>query len=182
MAKWTGKPTNRKHITHRGNTYYARLRVPDELRDEIGKQELTKSLRTNDLRVAEERATQIVNQWKADFYKLKGEDVLYHKAFKWNQEIKDYAKRIEPTLKKLRYDNIPDEHLHFIASEASNDLEVEIDNLIEQGVEHYKIKEFADIARGKKLPIELHVEDWLSTLKVIPSTKQHPNELSSISL
>lgn len=39
----------------RGKIYYARLRVPDDLRPAVGKQELTRTLRTSDKRLAKLR-------------------------------------------------------------------------------------------------------------------------------
>jgi integrase len=55
----------------RGKTYYARLRVPDDLRPVVGKRELTKTLQTSDKRVAKQRGFSILAAWEAMFAELR---------------------------------------------------------------------------------------------------------------
>ncbi|WP_210526699.1 DUF6538 domain-containing protein [Rubellimicrobium arenae] len=55
----------------RGKTYFARKRVPDDLRKIIGKRELTKTLETSDKRVAKLRLWPVLSAWEAMFADLR---------------------------------------------------------------------------------------------------------------
>ena len=61
-----------KNIERRGNTWYATLHVPEDVRHIIGKSKFFQSLKTTDKRVAENRAAPIVAAWKAQIQAARG--------------------------------------------------------------------------------------------------------------
>lgn len=61
-----------KNIERRGNTWYATLHVPPDVRHIIGKSKFFDSLKTTDKRIAETRAGPIVAGWKAKIAAARG--------------------------------------------------------------------------------------------------------------
>ena len=55
-----------KHIEKRRNGYYANLRVPEDIKDQIGKVRYFQSLKTTDPMVAQERVGALISKWKAE--------------------------------------------------------------------------------------------------------------------
>ena len=55
-----------KHIEKRRNGYYANLRVPEDIKDQIGKVRYFQSLKTTDPTVAQERVGALISKWKAE--------------------------------------------------------------------------------------------------------------------
>jgi hypothetical protein len=55
----------------RGKTYFARKRVPDDLRSILGKRELTKTLETSDKREAKRRLWPVLSAWETMFAELR---------------------------------------------------------------------------------------------------------------
>ena len=58
------------YLELRYNTYYAIYFVPEKLRDLVGKTKYTKKTRTSDKRLALDRATAFVLQWKNEIAQL----------------------------------------------------------------------------------------------------------------
>lgn len=56
-----------KHVILRGETYFFRMRVPQNCVDKIGKQEIIQSLKTSDLLEAGMAAKKLADSWKAKF-------------------------------------------------------------------------------------------------------------------
>ncbi|MDI3512781.1 MAG: hypothetical protein PWP40_10 [Rhodocyclaceae bacterium] len=76
-----------KNIEQRGNTWYATLHVPEDVRHKIGKTKLFQSLKTTDKREAEKRRDAIIAQWKARIAAARGQsDPFLEAALMWRKE------------------------------------------------------------------------------------------------
>jgi hypothetical protein len=52
-------------------SYYARIRIPKDLQEVVGKAERWESLRTSDMRVAKQRAPAVLHRWHAEFDEMR---------------------------------------------------------------------------------------------------------------
>lgn len=64
------------NLTRRGAVYYARIFVPKDLRDALGKSEIRPSLHTSDYVEAKRRKAAIVDQWTATFDDMRRRSTL----------------------------------------------------------------------------------------------------------
>lgn len=61
----------KQYLTRRGSRFYLRRRVPDELREALGKTEVVESLKTSDRREAQYRLSQRMAELDAEFERLR---------------------------------------------------------------------------------------------------------------
>jgi len=58
------------HLQKRRNLYYARLAVPEDLRNHYRRREFIKSLGTADFKVAKAKVLKVISEWKLGFEAL----------------------------------------------------------------------------------------------------------------
>ncbi len=63
--------TGQSHLTRRGASYSARIRVPLDLVEIVGKTELTKALGTKELAEAKRRLWPLLDAWQREFDDLR---------------------------------------------------------------------------------------------------------------
>jgi integrase len=150
-----GQDTNRPFLQLRNNTYYARLTLPKDVRDDFGKTELWQSLKTKNPRQAELKAIQLVAMWKEQIEQVRGSSSLLAEAATWRKQIQE--------LKSLGAgDRLQDTQLAY--SER-------IDDIVKERGESEALL-FAEVAQGKKLPTKHYLEEWQKTRQVIVRTHQ----------
>jgi integrase len=87
------------YLFRRNGTYYARLHVPEELQELVGKADRWKSLKTSDLREAKLRAPAIVARWREEDELIRRKRIMTEddlKAARWDhytRELDHDAKR-----------------------------------------------------------------------------------------
>lgn len=184
MAKWKA-PSGKSHITLRGKTYFARLTVPQDVREDFGKSELWQSLKTSDVREAEFRAAQIVNTWKGQIAGYRNQDETVRRANEWKRILDEERRQDSTKLDQFRRGagDIP------LTSAFIDELELgrqqlvysdEVERILhEHGPE--AASKFDDIVNGKLMPTPTHFEPYKTSLKVIPRTlKQRDTHLKTL--
>ncbi|MBS0176009.1 MAG: tyrosine-type recombinase/integrase [Nitrospira sp.] len=137
-----------KNIEQRGNTWYATLHVPEDVRHKIGKAKLFQSLKTTDKREAEKRRDAIIAQWKARIAAARGQsDPFLEAALMWRKEHSE--------------NEHPDVIRDFIEEEAQKVAE-------RQGPEAGKT--FYALATGIQTPMETFFTEWATHLTQAPKT------------
>lgn len=137
-----------KNIEQRGNTWYATLHVPEDVRHKIGKAKLFQSLKTTDKREAEKRRDAIIAQWKARIAAARGQsDPFLEAALMWRKEHSE--------------NEHPEVIRDFIAEEAQKVAE-------RQGPEAGKT--FYALATGIQTPMDTFFTEWASHLTQAPKT------------
>ena len=137
-----------KNIEQRGNTWYATLHVPEDVRHKIGKAKLFQSLKTTDKREAEKRRDAIIAQWKARIAAARGRsDPFLEAALMWRKE---YSENEHPIVVQ-----------EFIEEEAKKVAE-------RRGSEAGKT--FYALATGIQTPMDTFFTEWASHLTQAPKT------------
>lgn len=175
MAKWK-KPVGKPYIALRGNTYYARLTIPEDARSYFGKSELWQSLKTKNLRDAEYRAARIVTEWKAQIETYRGNTGIAHEALEWRKVLEAERKKDQKLIEQFRRENGHRPLTVFEAGELGigNNEHGYLDYLErlyeEQGPE--AADSFDSIVKGQLMPTLCYIEQYKASLKVIPRTLQ----------
>jgi len=137
------------YLQKRRNGYYARLAVPQDLRNYYGRGELIQSLKTSDQRVAKAKVLKVISDWKLGFEAARGnQDALATLA----AEI-----RLAPDTKTDP--NAP-------MSDKDAYLESIADSLPEN-----KERRFRDIAMGRATPLTLYLNQYFEQWQAEPKTK-----------
>lgn len=137
-----------KNIEQRGNTWYATLHVPEDVRHKIGKAKLFQSLKTTDKREAEKRRDAIIAQWKARIAAARGQsDTFLEAALMWRKEHSE--------------NEHPEVIRDFIEEEAQKVAG-------RQGPEAGKT--FYALATGIQTPMDTFFTEWASHLTQAPKT------------
>lgn len=137
-----------KNIEQRGNTWYATLHVPEDVRHKIGKAKLFQSLKTTDKREAEKRRDAIIAQWKARIAAARGQsDPFLEAALMWRKEHSE--------------NEHPEVIRDFIEEEAQKVAG-------RQGPEAGKT--FYALATGIQTPMDTFFTEWAAHLTQAPKT------------
>lgn len=70
--------------------------MSQDLREHFGKSERWQTLKTDNLKTAELRAAQIINEWKLEFQRLRGDQALIDMALAWMQILEAESFREKP--------------------------------------------------------------------------------------
>lgn len=132
-----------------GNTWYASMHVPPDVREELGKSRLKKTLKTADKRVAIERARIIIAEWWRDILRARRSpstklSPLTSEALIWRESIK--KSEAQPSKDE---DDIDDRDL--------------LSDRVEQIEEKHgseAASAFAAVALGKKTPLLPLIDQW----------------------
>lgn len=144
-----------KNIERRGNTWYATLHIPSDVRHIIGKSKFFKSLKTTDKRVADTRAAPIVATWKAKIEGARGiSDPFLEEALRLRSIVEIASTDTEPGLFSER--DLELETAQEIAEQISKD---DADR-----------KLFLDIATGKQHLLNTFFDEWAAHLTQAPKT------------
>jgi len=144
-----------KNIERRGNTWYATLHVPTDVRHIIGKSKFFQSLKTTDKRVAETRATPLVTSWKAQIDAARG--------------ISDPF--LEETLRLRNIVTAAPEYAipgHYSQRDLELEAVAEIADQITKDESDRKL--FLDIATGKQTLLSSFYDEWTTHLTQAPKT------------
>jgi len=144
-----------KNIERRGNTWFATLHVPEDVRNIIGKSKFFQSLKTTDKRVAETRAAPLVASWKAQIQAARGiSDPFIEKALHLRTIVEKAPAEAEPGHYSKR--DLELEAAQEIADQLAKD---EADK-----------KLFLDIARGNQTLLTSFYDEWAAHLTQAPKT------------
>jgi integrase len=136
------------HIEKCRNLYYATLKVPQDLREKLGRTKFKQSLGTGDKRRAQELAKPLVALWKAQLRQAQGEpDAVQAEALRWRAHLTALLAAGEA-----------DSH------EAVASVVVDKAEQIEAKRGTQAAKEFADLAFGYRTPSALHHDAWAASI------------------
>lgn len=142
------------HMELRGNTWFATLHVPKDVRETLGKSKLIQTLKTPDKRLAQERSLGILAEWKESIRSARGNtgnDSFTSDALKWREALKSKDESEEETIGLLITDKAE-------ALEQTKDLDT--------------AQAFANIALGYHTPIAPLIPTWeVSLASLAPKTK-----------
>lgn len=144
-----------KNIERRGNTWFATLHVPEDVRHIIGKSKFFQSLKTTDKRIAETRAAPLVASWKAQIQAARGiSDPFLEKALLIRTIVEKAAVEAEPG--------------HYSKRDLELEAAQEIADQLAKDESDKKL--FLDIARGKQTLLTSFYDEWASHLTQAPKT------------
>ena len=138
------------HLQLRGDTYYARLNIPKDMRLHWGKSELIQSLRTSDYKIAQARAMSVIGGWKQEFHQLRTGEASFERR----------AMEVRMDTDESRVD----------ADTAMSDKDHYIEHAADQ-LQENKGKRFREIAKGKLTPFAVLVDDFILQWGVEAKTK-----------
>ncbi|WP_374496610.1 tyrosine-type recombinase/integrase [Vogesella indigofera] len=144
-----------KNIERRGNTWFATLHVPEDVRHIIGKSKFFKTLKTTDKRIAETRAAPIIASWKAQIQAARGaSDPFLEEALRLRRVIETAPAGADPG--------------HY----SQHDLELEAAQQIANQItkEEADRKLFLDIAIGNQTLLSNFYDEWATHLTQAPKT------------
>lgn len=144
-----------KNIERRGNTWYATLHVPQDIRHIIGKSKFFESLKTTDKRIAETRAAPIVANWKAKIAAARGT----------SDPFLEEALRLRTIIEKAPTDAEPG---HYSQRDLTMDALGEIAGQIAKDQEERDL--FHAIATGKETLLSSFYDEWIAHLTQAPKT------------
>jgi integrase len=139
--------------------WQARLDIPVKLRPSFdGKRVLVKSLGTSNKTLAKDRARLVVGRWKAMLRKAAGEqpDAIMAEAKSWKAWLDETSIRMGDEA------GGPDDDSSLVLTSRAQEIENE------QG--YAAAKRFMDAAMGRLVPLQEHLDDYLTTLAVEPKT------------
>lgn len=156
---------DRRYLERHGDQYRVVVKVPPELRQWVGKAHLKRGLKTDSLAEANRRKWPVIKELKEDILRVRrtrgyaettSKDPLIAEALRRKQEIEE--EEFDPNFD-------PEENYSAADSMADRAYEIEArDGLA-------RAKEFADVALGRRTPIEELVGSWLMEVKVRPRTE-----------
>jgi integrase len=138
------------NIELRGNTWFATLHVPKDVRETIGRSKLIRTLKTADRKLAQERAMAVVAEWKALIRNARGStgmatggvvDSFTREALVWRDGVVSSREQ---------------EAMELLVTDRAEELE--------RSKGYPAAKAFADIALGVSTPIEPLVEPWAASI------------------
>jgi integrase len=136
------------HIEKRRNLWYATLKVPEALREKVGKTKFLQSLGTADKRRAQALAAPVVALWKAKLRQESGEkDAVHREALRWREAIEEVREAGD----------------HEAVELVESLLKDKAETIEEQRGGHVA-ERFADVALGHKTPSELHFKEWKASI------------------
>ncbi|MDC7714832.1 tyrosine-type recombinase/integrase [Vogesella sp. LYT5W] len=144
-----------KNIERRGNTWFATLHVPEDVRHIIGKSKFFKTLKTTDKRIAETRAAPIIASWKAQIQAARGvSDPFLEEALRLRRVIETAPVGADP------------------GQYSKHDLELEAAQQIANQItkEEAERKLFLDIAIGNQTLLSNFYDEWATHLTQAPKT------------
>ncbi|WP_434657503.1 tyrosine-type recombinase/integrase [Chromobacterium violaceum] len=144
-----------KNIERRGNTWFATLHVPEDVRHIIGKSKFFKTLKTTDKRIAETRAAPIIASWKAQIQAARGvSDPFLEEALRLRRVIETAPVGADP------------------GQYSKHDLELEAAQQIASQItkEEAERKLFLDIAIGNQTLLSNFYDEWATHLTQAPKT------------
>ncbi|MTI17438.1 hypothetical protein E1162_09320 [Rhodobacteraceae bacterium RKSG542] len=152
-----------KHIFLRGPVYYARLDIPKNLREHLGKTSFIQSLKTRDKRIAEIRAYQLLGEWKLEIEAARGSSSALFEA-RWLrtkiQNSEDYA--LVDACKEYAADRASQiEDSGKVVPMPDGDYRT---TTTEEAQRYYKV------ATGAYTPISDYATTWLEEIDVKPKT------------
>ena len=116
------------YLELRYNTYYAIYFVPEKLRDLVGKTKYTKTTRTSDKRLALDRATAFVLQWKNEIAQLQYQthDPFIASALDLGRQLKQSK---DSGLKLIIRETIEEEHIKYSENLHDNPFQENFENI-----------------------------------------------------
>lgn len=141
------------HMELRGNTYYATLHVPKDVRAALGKSKLIQSLKTSDKRLAHERSLSILLEWKGAIREARSgtTDTFTANALEWKKDHENATGEDQETIS------------HLITDKA---------DALEEKYDVETAKAFAAIALGYRTPITPQIPQWETSLAPLaPKTR-----------
>ena len=94
--------TGKRGIYWMSNTLYARMVVPQDVREHFPTGELIKSLETDDLKVAEYKAAQLFHEWRSQIKKYRGSSTAIDEALRWKKVIEAERRKDADLLASFR--------------------------------------------------------------------------------
>lgn len=144
------------HVEKCRNLWYATLKVPEGLREKVGKTKFKQSLGTADKRRAQALAVPLVALWKARLRQAGGEtDAVRREAVRWREVLAE--------------------------AKASGDGEVAfvLESMMAEQAQRIEEQrgpgaaaQFADVALGRRTPSSLYLEEWKATITTLAPKTQ----------
>lgn len=175
MAKWK-RPSGYTGIAIRGNTYFARLTVPEDVREIIGKSEFWKTLETDDIQIAQKRAALYILEWKAQIKQARGTSSAVKDALQWKRELEAERRREAPLIAQLKRKSKDGKlYAHQIEDLGLSSKEIEFTeylDLIAEDKGPNAARTISNIVYGESLPCTNYLDEWLKSQegKLIPRT------------
>ena len=138
-----------QHLEKRANLFYAKLTVPADVRDLIGKMRFVQSTQTSDKATARIRASLLVAGWKAEISKARG-TLPDPKATFWESLRHDFI-------------NAADDGAEMVVASLAKQAALKMADQ-EEGAKLYKV------ATAQATPLDSLVTDWKASLRLAPKT------------
>lgn len=158
-----------QYLERRRRRWYAKLTVPEDVRDVIGKLRFVESLKTESRSVAEQRALLVIHKWKSEIDRARAAkagqlDTLEEEAREWRDALrsaKDEDQRGE-LLEHLR-----DRSERVMAAKGGTASAKSVEDLpgYADGVRFYQI------ATGQRVPLTEHLEEYLNATTNLQTDK-----------
>lgn len=143
------------HIEKRRQLYYATLKVPEALREKLGRHKFLQSLGTSDKRRAESLAQPVVAMWKAQIRQAQGEpDAVHAEALRWRDALAA-IKRAAGVGEEGEEGGPVSDFESVITTRAE---------AIEDRKGQEAAQQFAGVALGYSTPSTLHYETWVASI------------------
>ncbi|BAL96174.1 tyrosine-type recombinase/integrase [Rubrivivax gelatinosus] len=139
------------HIELCRNVWFATLKVPADLRPQLGRTKFKQTLQTTDRRRAVELAKPVVALWKAQLRQLQGEPgAVKTEALRWRATLEE--------LKKAG-DHDTAEAMEMLVTDKAEEVEQEKGTAEAQA--------FASLALGYSTPSTLHYDAWVASIQYL---------------
>ena len=138
------------HLQKRRNLYYARLAVPEDLRNHYRRREFIKSLGTADFKVAKAKVLKVISEWKLGFEALRGQP--------------DAITALAAEIRLL------DDEQQTNPDAPMSDKDCYIEHVAER-IPETREKQFRDIAMKRATPFTLYVDQYFEQWDAQAKTK-----------
>jgi integrase len=161
MSRSQKHKSDTRYLTLKHNTWYFHRAIPTKLKGHYGKSNLSISLQTSDLRLAQRQRVELVKYFDDEFSKLKNKVKL--------QPTNEYEKLM---LSFIEYhQNQPrNEYGSFNLSDEDSSNLVRVAEDLEAKQGYTKAKEFYDLATGQDAHIGELIDKWISEIDVSERT------------
>ncbi len=145
------------HLLLKHNTYYARLDIPKDVREQFGRREFKQSLKTGNKQTALVRVGPVVAAWKQQISNARGGGSIAEEAAIWRQMRADAKDQQDRNM----IDGLIGERAADIADSGRPVVGLVADDQPDT-TESANARKFALLAKGKLTPITAHLDRWLS--------------------
>lgn len=161
-----------RHIEKRRQSWYAVLNIPSDVQAALGRKRFRTSLKTRDERVALRRAMRFIALWKNLIAKARNEpEVDDDQNSDLDEDIVAKAEKLRKALLNASTDKEREIVLDQIEMAAWDIGALDVDHVGEPATSSIEASNFHKRATGQVVMFTEHLQEWLSTSRATPKTK-----------